>query len=200
MSLPRDPFENRSIVLTSASSAATYDPPIGWVQVVAAGAVVMVSENGDAVSFPLAACSAGAVLRGPFAGFTSTASACLYLGDGEPPAAAVAVTPPTTDADYTAGTALTDTATTTVNRAAKRTSFLLAGTMTQGETITLGTVGAVQGDQIKIIRTSTSAQTAAIVNGGAGAGTLVTLPASKINFAVATFNGTNWLLDMCGTQ
>ena len=49
-------------------------------------------------------------------------------------------------------------------------------------------------------RTSTSAQTAAIVNGGTGAGTLVTLPASKVNFAVATFDGTNWLFDMCGTQ
>ena len=74
MSLPRTPFENRSIILTSASSAATYNPPIGWVQVAAAGAVVMVAENGDAVSFPLAACPAGAVLRGPFAGFTSTGS------------------------------------------------------------------------------------------------------------------------------
>lgn len=98
------------------------------------------------------------------------------------------------------GTALTDTATTTVQRAGRYTTFLLAGTMSQGETITLGTTGAVAGDRIRIIRTSTSAQTAAIVNGGAGAGTLVTLPASKVNFCEARFDGTNWLFWACGTQ
>ena len=106
----------------------------------------------------------------------------------------------TVSAAYTVGTALTDTAATTVQRAAKRTSFLLAGTMSQGETITLGTTGAVAGDLIKIIRTSTSAQTAAIVNGGAGAGTLFTMQASKVGFVVAQFDGTNWLFDMGGTE
>lgn len=107
---------------------------------------------------------------------------------------------PTASLQYTVGTALTDTATTTVQRAGVRTSFLLAGTMSQGETITLGTTGAVAGDLIKIIRTSVSAQTCAIVNGGAGAGTLFTMPASKVNFFVAQFNGTNWLVDMMGTN
>jgi hypothetical protein len=106
----------------------------------------------------------------------------------------------TLETDWVAGTALTDTATTTVQRAAKRTSFLLAGTMSQGETITLGTTGALIGDVVRIIRTSTSAQTAAIVNGGGGAGTLVTLPVSVINFAEARFDGTNWLFQMCGAQ
>jgi hypothetical protein len=102
--------------------------------------------------------------------------------------------------DWIVGTALTDTATTTVQRGGRRTSFLLAGTMSQGETITLGTTSAQPGDVIRIIRTSTSAQTAAIVNGGGGAGTLVTLPASKVNFAEAKSDGTNWLLQMCGSQ
>lgn len=102
--------------------------------------------------------------------------------------------------DWVTGTALTDTATTTVNRGGRRTSFLLAGTMSQGETITLGTTGATLGDIIRILRTSTSAQTAAIVNGGGGAGTIVTLPASKVNFAEARFDGTNWLFHGCGTQ
>lgn len=198
MPLSRAPFKNRSLVFTSATSATSFNPPIGWVRVVATGDVVMAGEDGVAVTYP--AVEAGDVLTGPFSAFTSTTSAGLRLGDGPAPAPAITVSPSTTVADFTAGTALTDTATTTVNRAAKRTSFLLAGTMSQGETITLGTTGALQGDQIKIIRTSTSAQTVAIVNGGAGAGTLVTLPASKVNFAVATFNGTNWLFDACGTQ
>ena len=102
--------------------------------------------------------------------------------------------------EWVTGTALTDTATTTVQRGGKRTSFLLAGTMSQGETVTLGTTGAVAGDIIRIIRTSTSAQTCAVVNGGVGAGTLVTLPASKVNFAEARFDGTNWLFHACGVQ
>ena len=97
-----------------------------------------------------------------------------------------------------AGTALTDTAATTVQRVEPRTSFLLAGTMSQGETITLGTTGAVAGDYIKIISTSTSAQTCAVVNGGAGGGTLHTQVASKVNFTEARFDGTNWLLSACG--
>lgn len=95
------------------------------------------------------------------------------------------------------GTALTDTATTTVQRAGRYTVFLLAGTMSQGEAVTLGTTGAVLGDIIRINRTSTSAQTLAVVNGGAGAGTLCTLVASKIGWAQAWFDGTNWLFDGC---
>lgn len=91
------------------------------------------------------------------------------------------------------GTALTDTATTTVQRGGRVTSFLCAGTMSQGETITLGTTGAVLGDIIRILRTSTSAQTLAVVNGGAGAGTIATLPNSKVGFVDAYFDGTNWL-------
>ncbi len=102
--------------------------------------------------------------------------------------------------DWVVGTALADTASTTVQRGGRRTSFLLGGTMSQGETITLGTTGAQKGDVIRVIRTSTSAQTAAIVNGGGGAGTLVTLPNSKVNFAEAQYDGTNWLFQMCGTQ
>lgn len=97
--------------------------------------------------------------------------------------------------DQVTGTALTDVAATTVQRAGRVTKFLLAGTMSQGETVTLGTTGAVVGDVIRIIRTSTSAQTLAVVNGGAGAGTLCTLVASKVGWAQAIFDGTNWLYD-----
>lgn len=99
--------------------------------------------------------------------------------------------------EQVSGTALTDTAATTVQRAGRVTRYLLAGTMSQGETVTLGTTGAVVGDIIRIVRTSTSAQTLAVVNGGAGAGTLCTLVASKIGWAQAWFDGTNWLYDGC---
>lgn len=93
------------------------------------------------------------------------------------------------------GTALTDVATTTVQRVGRVSKYLLAGTMSQGETVTLGTTGAVKGDILRIIRTSTSAQTLTVVNGGAGAGTLCVLIASKIGFAQAYFDGTNWQYD-----
>lgn len=93
------------------------------------------------------------------------------------------------------GTALTDTAATTVQRGGRTTRFLLGGTMSQDETVTLGTTGAVAGDRIKIVRTSTSAHTLAVANGGAGTGTLCTLVASKVGFANAIFDGTNWLYD-----
>lgn len=93
------------------------------------------------------------------------------------------------------GTALTDTATTTIQRVGRYSVYLLAGTMGQGETVTLGTTGAVKGDIIRINRTSVSAQTLAVVNGGAGAGTLCTLVASKVGWAQAWFDGTNWLYD-----
>jgi hypothetical protein len=102
--------------------------------------------------------------------------------------------------EYVEGTALTDTATTTIQRVGRRSHYLLAGTMSQGETITLGTTGALAGDVITITRTSTSAQTAAIVNGGAGAGTLFTMPASKVNFVDARFDGTNWILYRAGVN
>lgn len=95
----------------------------------------------------------------------------------------------------TIGTALTDTATTTVQRSGRVTRFLLAGTMSQNETVTLGTTGAVIGDVIRIVRTSTSAFTLAVVNGGAGAGTIETLIASKVGFSQSYFDGTNWLYD-----
>jgi hypothetical protein len=103
--------------------------------------------------------------------------------------------------NWVVGTPLTDTATTTVQRGGVRTSFLLAGTMSQGETITLGTLGALLNDIIRIVRTSVSAQTATMVNGGGGGGTLgVAMPASKVNFLEAKFDGTNWLFLAMGVN
>lgn len=181
------------------SDAVTWLPAASgladWVQVIGAGVVVVTTEKGNNRTITVSATEAHACIMGPFSALVSTSSAYVRMGIGKPPPLpSVTVTVP----DYVAGTALTDTATTTVQRVGPRTSFLLAGTMSQGETITLGTTGAVEGDYIKIIRTSTSAQTCAVVNGGAGAGTLHTQVASKVNFTEARFNGTNWLLSACG--
>lgn len=99
----------------------------------------------------------------------------------------------------TAGTALGDTSPTIVLSAGKWRT-LPAATLTTNRTVTLGTTGAVAGDQFTITRLDATANTLAIVNGGAGAGTLVTLPASKVNFAVCQFDGTNWALRQVGTQ
>lgn len=93
------------------------------------------------------------------------------------------------------GTALTDVATTTIQRVGRVSRYSLAGAMSQDDTITLGTTGAVYGDVIRVIRTSTSAHTLSFVNGGAGAGTLAVLVASKIGWFQAWFDGANWQYD-----
>lgn len=77
---------------------------------------------------------------------------------------------------------------------------LPASTLTTGRTITLSTTGAALNDQITITRLDATANTLAVVNGGAGAGTLLTMPVSKVNFGVFQFDGTNWALRACGTQ
>lgn len=67
-------------------------------------------------------------------------------------------------------------------------------TVTAARNITLSTSGAVAGDQITISRASTAAFAVAVINGGAGAGTLISLVASKASFAKFQFDGTNWAL------
>lgn len=94
------------------------------------------------------------------------------------------------------GTALTDTATQTIQ--SSEGSWRQLPTLGQGGTLTLGTTAAVEGDTIQITRTDTSAFTYAIDNGGVGAGTLITLPASKVASAKFYFDGTNWALKELG--
>lgn len=97
-----------------------------------------------------------------------------------------------------AGANLTDTATQTIQITGG--TWRKLPTLGQGGTLTLGTVGAVAGDQIEITRTDTSAFTYAVVNGGTGAGTLLTFPASKIGSAKFQFDGTDWALRSVGYQ
>ena len=128
------------------------------------------------------------VVAGRFVGFEDNGKVRVYIGRSGTQDLG-------TFASAVTGTALTDTAATTIQRVGRMSRYLLAGTMSQAETITFGTTGAVLGDVIRVIRTSTSAQTAAFVNGGVGAGTLATLVASKIGFMQAFFDGTNWIYD-----
>lgn len=83
MAIPRDPFLNRSLQFTNATAATPFTNPIGWVQMVVAGNLVMTAQNGVSVSYTNI--PAGAVIPGPFAAFTSTTSTQILLGDGPPP-------------------------------------------------------------------------------------------------------------------
>jgi hypothetical protein len=74
----------------------------------------------------------------------------------------------------------------------KNRKITLAGS---AKNITVGTTGAVAGDKITIVRAAIGASTATnIVNGGAGAGTLMAMTANKKAGSVVMFDGTNWLL------
>lgn len=94
------------------------------------------------------------------------------------------------------GTNVPNTASPTVQRVGRVSRYLVPA-LSQATSLTLGTTNATKGDVMRIVRTDASAFTLAIVNGGAGAGTLCTLVASKVGDAQAVFDGTNWLFDGC---
>lgn len=71
---------------------------------------------------------------------------------------------------------------------------LPAQTLTTNVTITLGTTNARAGYPLELLRYDVGAYTAAIVNGGAGGGTLATFPVSSKARFLGYFDGTNWLL------
>ena len=73
-----------------------------------------------------------------------------------------------------------------------------AATLTANRTVTLGVTSAVKGDEFHITRADVGAFTLALVNGGPGAGTLLTLPVSKAGFGHFKFNGTDWILYSAG--
>jgi hypothetical protein len=81
----------------------------------------------------------------------------------------------------------------TIYVSGKRWRRLPAATLTGNSTLTLGTTGAREGHTIEVTRLDVGAYTYAIVNGGAGAGTLCTMPVSARAWAYFYFDGTNWL-------
>lgn len=93
----------------------------------------------------------------------------------------------------TMGAALTNAdATVTIGGGGRR--VLPDATLTANRTVTLGTSNAVLGDVIEIVRLDTEAFTLAIVNGGAGAGTLLTFAVGAMLYAKFRFDGSNWAL------
>ena len=92
-----------------------------------------------------------------------------------------------------AGTAIPDSDSTIVigDGAWRR---VAAGSQTNNRTTTLGTTGAAAGTWMLIERLDVSAFTRALVNGGGGGGTLITLPGYGISSALFQFDGTNWAL------
>lgn len=97
------------------------------------------------------------------------------------------------------GTALTD-APSSVAVTGGRWYVMPAATLSATRAFTLATTGAAAGDQIEVTRLDATANTMTFVNGGVGAGTMLTMPASKVNFAKFYFDGTNWSLRAVGTQ
>jgi hypothetical protein len=70
---------------------------------------------------------------------------------------------------------------------------LPAGTLTANRTLTLDPAGAAAGDDLEVTRLDLGAFTLALVNGGPAGGTIVTLPAAARSFAVAYFDGGNFV-------
>jgi hypothetical protein len=81
----------------------------------------------------------------------------------------------------------------TIQVGGKQWRVLPAGTLTGNSILTLGTTGAREGHWIEVTRLDVGAYTYAIANGGAGAGTLCTMPVSQRARFVGYFDGTNWL-------
>ena len=75
---------------------------------------------------------------------------------------------------------------------------LPAATLTANHVLTVGTTNAVVGDVITVTRLDVTAWTYAIVNGGVGAGTIITMPVSVRYWAKVAFDGTNWVLHSAG--
>lgn len=75
----------------------------------------------------------------------------------------------------------------------KAARFLVSpGTLTANRTMTLGTSGARTGEVLEIERRDSSANTIAVVNGGAGGGTVFTFAASLKGRLKIRYNGTDW--------
>jgi hypothetical protein len=68
------------------------------------------------------------------------------------------------------------------------------GSLAGNIVLTFGTTGAVEGHEITLVRTGTTAHTVQCINGGAGAGTMCTLPASTAGVATFVYVNANWRL------
>lgn len=79
----------------------------------------------------------------------------------------------------------------------KRTRILPPATLTSNHTLTLDDEGAVQGDELLIVRNDIAAYTYTLINGGADAGNVAVMPVSNRAWCCARFDGTDWI--HCGS-
>jgi hypothetical protein len=149
------------------------------------GALVF-AEDDNSVGTGALGASAGAV--GRFVGLEDDGRVRVYIAEGGPQESFGCQT------QQVAGTNIPNAASTTVQRVG-RVSRYLCPVIGQNTSVTIGTTGAVKGDLFRLVRTDVSAFTLALINGGAGAGTLATMPVSKVGVIEAWFDGTNWLFD-----
>jgi len=70
---------------------------------------------------------------------------------------------------------------------------LPAATLTANRVVTLDPTNAEAGDPIEVTRLDTTAYTLTVVNGGPASGTLFTMPVSARSFALAYFNGSDFV-------
>ncbi len=127
-------------------------------------------------------------IAGRFAGFEDDGRVRIYISESGSSESAGC------QSQQVAGANIPNVAATTVQRVG-RVSRYLAPTLGQNTVVTAGMAGAVKGDVLRLVRTDVSAFSLALVNGGAGAGTLATMPVSKVGVIEAWFDGTNWLFD-----
>lgn len=90
------------------------------------------------------------------------------------------------------GEDLTD-ASATIYVSGGRTRVLPVSTLSDNRVLTLGTTGAVAGDELFIVRNDVEAFTFTIANGGPGAGIVAVMPVSNRAWCRARFDGTNWI-------
>ena len=81
----------------------------------------------------------------------------------------------------------------TITVAGNRWRVIPAATIAGASVITIDDAGAVEGDEILVTRNGVEAFTVTLVNGGAGAGNLVVMPAGFRSWALSGFDGTNWV-------
>jgi hypothetical protein len=84
--------------------------------------------------------------------------------------------------------------TSTIYVGGKKRRRLVASTLTQNSSCTLSATGAREGHELELSLLDSAAWTFALVNGGAGAGTLATKAAGEKRFVRVYFDGANWLL------
>jgi hypothetical protein len=90
------------------------------------------------------------------------------------------------------GDDLTD-ANATILVSGNRLRILPAATLTANHTLTLDDEGAVQGDELHIVRNDATAYTYTLINGGTGLGNVAVMPISNRAWCRARFDGTNWI-------